>query len=93
MNDYETPSALPPAPKAARHVHVLPPIRLEVGLVACSRCLRVQRGSSWIEAEDIIKELRTYELVDPPKLRPGFCDHCAAALAAARRARAHPLAA
>jgi hypothetical protein len=72
---------------------VVPPIRAEIGMVACSRCLRVQRGSSWIEAEEIIRELRTYELVDPPRLRPGLCDYCAAALAVARTARAHPLAA
>ena len=76
-----------------RRPPALPPIRAEIGMVACSRCLRVQRGSSWVEAEEIIKELRTYELVDPPRLRPGMCDYCAAALAAARTARAHPLAA
>ena len=71
----------------------LPPVRAEIGLVACSRCLRVQRGSSWVDAEEIITELRTYELVDTPRLRPGLCGYCTAAIEAARAAPAHPLAA
>ena len=71
----------------------LTPIRAEVGMVTCSQCLRVQRGSSWLEAEDIIAELRTYELVDPPRLRPGLCDRCTATLAAARTRSQHSQAA
>jgi hypothetical protein len=71
----------------------LPPIRTEIGLVTCSACLRVQRDRTWIEAEEIIKELRTYELVDPPRLRPGMCDYCNAALAAARAKRSQTIAA
>jgi len=91
----EDPSVHETTLEASIHVRraSLPPIRAEIGMVTCSRCLRVERGSSWVEAEEIIKELRTYELVDPPRLRPGVCDHCAEAIAAARAASAHPLAA
>jgi len=93
VEDRSVHERLPEASSRVGRRPSLPPARAEVGMVTCSRCLRVQRGSSWIEAEEIIKELRTYELVDPPRLRPGFCDYCAAALAAARAAPAHPLAA
>jgi hypothetical protein len=87
---HEMPSTIYGRP---RRRPALPPIRAEIGMVACSRCLRVQRGSTWVEAEEIIKELRTYELVDPPRLRPGFCDYCAAALTVSRTAAPHSIAA
>ena len=49
-------------------------------LVACSLCLRVQRSSGWVEAEDVIRELRSYEFPAAPRLRPGMCDACADAI-------------
>ena len=55
-------------------------------LVACSLCLRVRRGSSWVEAEEVIRALRTYDLAGPPRLAAGICDHCTEAVCA-RRAR------
>ena len=55
-------------------------------LLACSLCLRVQRGSAWVEAEDVIKEVRSYEFPAAPHLRPGMCDACADAILG-RRAR------
>ena len=70
----------------------LPPIRAEIDMVTCSRCLRVQRGSSWVEAEDVIRELRSYELAEAPRLLPGLCDRCEA-LSSARRTQAHNIAA
>lgn len=69
------------------------PIGAELGFVACSSCLRVQRGSTWVEAEDVIRELRSYELPAAPRIRPGLCDRCRAALDARRRAGRHRLAA
>ena len=69
----------------APHVRVLPQIRSEFGLVACSRCLRVQNGSGWFEAEVIIRELRSFDRSQAPKLRPGVCDRCKAQIGAARR--------
>ena len=55
-------------------------------LLACSLCLRVQHGSAWVEAEDVIRELRSYEFPAAPRLRPGMCDACADAILG-RRAR------
>jgi hypothetical protein len=46
-------------------------------LVTCSMCLRVLRGSEWLEAERVIHEIRSYELEAPPRLRPALCDVCA----------------
>jgi hypothetical protein len=60
------------------------------GLVACSICLRVLRGSEWIEAERVIRTLRSYELEAPPRLGPGVCDVCAESIVS-RRARVRRL--
>jgi hypothetical protein len=45
--------------------------------ITCSICLRVHRGSEWLEAESVIKEIRSYELQAPPRLRSAVCDDCA----------------
>ena len=55
-------------------------------LVTCSLCLRVRRGSEWMEAERVISELRSFELSSPPRLQSGVCDDCAESIFA-RRAR------
>jgi len=39
------------------------------GLITCSICLRVHRGSEWTEAERVIREIRSYELDAPPRLQ------------------------
>jgi hypothetical protein len=49
-------------------------------LIACSLCLRVLRGSEWVEAERVIRAIRSYELDAPPRLHPAVCDHCAEAI-------------
>lgn len=64
---------------------VLPPplpadVQPAAGLVTCSICLAVQRGSGWISAEEAIRTLRTYERRDPVGLRPGLCDDCSDAI-------------
>ena len=46
-------------------------------LVTCSICLSVRRGSDWREAEQVIRELRTFELDAAPRLRSAVCDACA----------------
>jgi hypothetical protein len=56
-------------------------------LVTCSLCLSVRRGSKWMDAERVIRELRSFEHVSPPRLQPGVCEDCAEAIFA-RRARA-----
>jgi hypothetical protein len=55
-------------------------------LTTCSLCLRVLRGSEWVEAESIIREIRSYELDAAPRLQSGVCEHCAEAILG-RRAR------
>jgi hypothetical protein len=45
-------------------------------LVTCSICLRVLDGSDWKEADQMIRELRSYELVTPPRLVAAICDLC-----------------
>jgi hypothetical protein len=50
------------------------------GLTTCSLCLRVLRGSEWMEAERVIRELRSYELDAPPRLQSGVCEVCAEAI-------------
>jgi hypothetical protein len=45
-------------------------------LVTCSICLRAQHAGGWIEAEQAIRELRTYDLSEPVHLKPGLCDEC-----------------
>jgi len=57
----------------------------QAGLVTCSICLRVQRESGWVEAEEAIRELRTFELRAPLRLGSGLCDDCSDDLAERRR--------
>jgi hypothetical protein len=54
------------------------------GLVTCSICLRVQRGSGWIEAVEAIRLLRSYDLSELVHLQPALCDQCRATIAERR---------
>jgi hypothetical protein len=78
----------------------LPPVRhtpqqtdSSPALIACSLCLRVRRGSQWIEAERVIAEIRSYELEALPRLTPALCDICAKAILNRRRHVGEPIAA
>jgi hypothetical protein len=51
------------------------------GAHTCSVCLRVELRGIWLEAEDAIQRLRTYETAVPPRLRHGLCPHCEEAIA------------
>lgn len=62
-------------------------------LTTCSLCLRVRRGSQWLEAEHVIREIRSYELAAPPHLQAGVCDSCAESIFARRIELSEPLAA
>jgi hypothetical protein len=62
-------------------------------LVACSICLRVLRGSKWLDAEQVIRELRSYELESPPYLEPAVCEACAETIFARRVQSEDPVAA
>jgi hypothetical protein len=46
------------------------------GLIICTLCQRVQRGSEWVETERMIRELRSYELDSIPQLHGRICDDC-----------------
>jgi hypothetical protein len=62
-------------------------------LVTCSMCLRVLRGSEWLEAERVIDEIRSYELEALPRLRPGLCDFCTESILSRRAEAVEPIAA
>ena len=51
--------------------------RHKAAFAVCSICLRVRRGGEWVEATDVIREIRSYEFPVPPGLGPGVCDLCA----------------
>jgi hypothetical protein len=53
-------------------------------LISCSLCLRVLRGSEWLEAERVIREMRSYELETSPRLHGGVCEVCAESIFARR---------
>ena len=55
--------------------HVAP---LEDGdpLACCSLCLDVQLHSGWTSAEQVIRELRSFEHAKLLRLGPGLCDRC-----------------
>ena len=60
-------------------------------LTTCSLCLRVLRGSEWMEAERVIREIRSYELEAPPRLQPAVCDACAESIFSRRALVGEPL--
>jgi hypothetical protein len=62
-------------------------------LTTCSLCLRVRRGSEWIDADRVIREIRTYERAALPRLRSGVCDVCAESIFSRRAPVSEPLAA
>jgi hypothetical protein len=65
----------------------------QLDLVTCSLCLRVRRGSQWMQAELVIRETRSYELAVPPRLLPGVCQACAGSIFGRRMQTAHAIAA
>lgn len=56
----------------------------QTDLTTCSLCLRVLRGSEWVEAERVIREIRSYELEAPPRLHSAVCDGCAESIVSRR---------
>jgi hypothetical protein len=80
-------------------LHLLPvprtlrPTQSRTRLITCSMCLRVLRGSQWMEAEHVIHEIRSYELEAPPRLRPALCDFCAESIVSRRARVVQPIAA
>lgn len=47
-----------------------------ITLTSCPLCLRVLRGPDWVEAERVIRDIRSYELAAPPRLEWTVCELC-----------------
>ena len=58
-----------------------------LSLTACSRCLRVLLDETWLPAELVIRELRSFEYAAPPRFEPMLCPTCSSSIAQ-RRAHA-----
>jgi hypothetical protein len=62
--------------------------RRSLSLPTCSICLRVLRQGSWIAAETVIHEQRSYEREALPSLQPALCTDCEHAIYERRLHRA-----
>lgn len=62
-------------------------------LIACSVCLRVLRGTDWVEAERAIRDLRSFALPAPPRFESALCDQCTESIDRRRREPKETLAA
>ena len=62
-------------------------------LVACSVCLRVRKDGRWIEVDEAIRRLRTFEHEHVVRLADALCDRCEAELRLRRRSGSEELAA
>jgi hypothetical protein len=54
-----------------------------IDLIACSICLRVRRGSEWLDAEHVIRDIKSYD-GELPRLHGAVCDDCAEAISRRR---------
>jgi hypothetical protein len=61
-------------------------------LITCSLCLRVLRDGQWMDAERVIREIRSYELETPPHLHDAVCEACVESIFS-RRSEHEPVAA
>jgi hypothetical protein len=48
----------------------------QLRLIACSRCLRVLCDEEWVRPETVIRELRTFDYQEAPRLEPVLCPLC-----------------
>lgn len=62
-------------------------------LTSCPLCLRVLRGSDWVEAERVIRDIRSYELAAPPRLESTVCEICSESIFSRRARPDEPMAA
>jgi hypothetical protein len=54
-----------------------------IDLIACSICLRVRSSSVWLNAEHVIRDLKSYD-DELPRLHGAVCDDCAEAISRRR---------
>jgi len=53
----------------------------------------VLRGSDWVEAERVIRDIRSYELAAPPRLEWTVCELCSESIFNRRAQPDEPIAA
>ncbi len=63
-----------------------------INLIACSICLRVRRGREWLDAEHVIRDIKSYD-GRLPRFHGAVCDDCAEAIARRRADWDHAVAA
>ena len=63
------------------------PAKEPVLVTACAWCDRVLLGHRWVEAQEAIQRLRTYENDAPPSFTHTICDPCSDNLERRRAAR------
>ena len=51
--------------------------RHKAAFAVCSICLRVRRGGEWVEATDVIREIRSYEFAVSTRTWSRGCYLCA----------------
>ena len=54
-----------------------------IDLTACSICLRVLRGSEWLDSERVIEDIKSYD-GELPRLLDAVCDDCNEAISLRR---------
>jgi hypothetical protein len=54
-----------------------------IDLIVCSICLRVRRGSEWLDADRVVRETSSYD-GELPRLHGAVCDACAEAISRRR---------
>ena len=62
-------------------------------LIACSVCLRVLDDGAWVEADQAIRHLRTFERDHVVRLGGALCDRCEMELRIRRQSAVETLAA
>ena len=63
-----------------------------IQLIACSICLRVRRGSAWLDAERVIRDINSYD-DELPRLHGAVCHDCLEAISRRRADTQDPMAA
>jgi uncharacterized protein with PIN domain len=67
------------------HLHT-PAGEVHESFTVCTVCMRVLRGAGWVEVEEVIREVRSFELTLAPSLESGMCPDCNEAIALRRAA-------
>jgi hypothetical protein len=63
-----------------------------IDLIVCSICVRVRRGSEWLDPGRVVREINSYDH-ELPLLHGAVCDACAEAISRRRASRQDAVAA